>query len=139
MARVQSEEQSLRLQTTSLTHEIKQKGNRLEELTRDKQELEGQLASVNAELATSKTELEKVRAELVNRDQLAAASPVPGAPGAVPALSVCSVMNMMPVTVHFILLTTASMEGEQAEFWENRRVLQRFYECTLYLYLGLPF
>lgn len=58
LAKVQGAEQSLHLQVTSLTHELKQKNSRLEGLSKDKQQAEEQLAKLSAELGTVKAQLE---------------------------------------------------------------------------------
>jgi len=80
LANIQTLEQSLRLQTTALTLEMKQKDSRLEEVTKCKQQVEAELSKVNAELATSKAQLERATVELKDKPaQQPAASPVPEA------------------------------------------------------------
>ena len=58
LAKIQGAEQSLHLQITSLTHELKQKDSRLEGLSKDKQQAEEQLAKLSTELGTLKAQLE---------------------------------------------------------------------------------
>jgi predicted nuclease with TOPRIM domain len=58
LAKIQGAEQSLHLQVTSLTHELKQKDSRLEGLSKDKQQAEEQLSKLTAELGTVKAQLE---------------------------------------------------------------------------------
>jgi len=58
LAKVQGAEQSLHLQVTSLTHELKQKDSRLEGLSKDKQQAAERLSKLTAELGTVKAQLE---------------------------------------------------------------------------------
>ena len=58
LAKVQGAEQSLHLQVTSLTHELKQKDTRLEGLSKDKQQAEEQLAKLSKELGIVKAQME---------------------------------------------------------------------------------